>query len=139
MANIKDDDSDETTSPRILVVDDDRALRKMMVCVLRQFGLDVDSAANGIEAVQRIQESHFDLIFMDIQMPEMNGLEATTSIRNYELSKGQSPVPIVATTSGGASQQQCLEVGMTDFLKKPVDITNLEQVVKTHLAQPRAV
>ncbi len=127
----KENGESQVAAPhRILVVDDDPALRKMMTLQLQQFGVTVDSAANGVEALQRILNSRYDLIFMDVQMPHMNGVDATVAIRLHERTEGLSPVPIVATTANGASRQTCLEAGMTVFLQKPVTPTTLESVVK---------
>ncbi len=130
MPDKEKDEPDSSDPIKVLVVDDDPALRKIMTLQLQKLGLTVDSAANGVEALQRILNSRYELIFMDIQMPHMNGLEATATIRLHERTEGLSPVPIVATTGSGASRQTCLEAGMTVFLQKPVTPTTLEAVVK---------
>ncbi len=130
MPDKEKDEPDSSDPIKVLVVDDDPALRKMMTLQLQRFGLTVDSAANGVEALQRILNSRYELIFMDVQMPHMNGLDATAAIRLHERTEGLSPVPIVATTASGASRQTCLEAGMTVFLQKPITPTTLEAVVK---------
>lgn len=116
--------------PSILVVDDDRALRLLMCKMLELFGFEIDQAEDGIEAVRQFENNRYCLIFMDIQMPRLNGLQATTAIRTHEAQLGQTPTPIIATTSGGASRELCLTIGMTDYLAKPVDMEKLEAVVE---------
>ncbi len=116
-----------------LVVEDDSTIRKIMCLQLKIFGLKVDHAQNGVEAVRCVENRRYDMIFMDIQMPEMNGIDATATIRNHELSNGHPPVPIVATTAGGATRQQCLDAGMNGFIEKPVDIGKLIDAFQTHL------
>ena len=116
-----------------LVVEDDSTIRKIMHIQLKLFGLKVDCAQNGVEAVRCVENYRYDIIFMDIQMPEMNGIEATTTIRNHEVSQGHPPAVIVATTAGGATKQQCLDAGMNGYVEKPVDIHKLIDVFQTHL------
>ncbi len=116
-----------------LVVEDDSTIRKIMCLQLKIFGLKVDHAQNGVEAIRCVENRRYDMIFMDIQMPEMNGIDATTTIRNHESSNGHPPVPIVATTAGGASKQECLDAGMNGFIEKPVDIDKLIDAFHAHL------
>ena len=114
---------------QVLVVDDDPSVRLIMSRQLEHFGIKVDCAANGFEAVRQVENSQYVLIFMDIQMPHMNGLQAAEAIRIHEKNNGQPSVPIIATTAGGATMEQCLEVGMTGFVKKPVDTVKLEKIL----------
>jgi CheY-like chemotaxis protein len=116
-----------------LVVEDDLTIRKIMLIQLKLFALKVDCAQNGIEAVRFVENCRYDIIFMDIQMPEMNGIEATATIRNHEVSQGHPPTVIVATTAGGATKEQCLDAGMNGYVEKPVDINKLIDVFQTHL------
>lgn len=129
---MEEDDNINANSKRqfqVLVVDDDPYVRLLMTRQLEQFGIKVDCAANGFEAVRQVENSQYVLIFMDIQMPHMNGLEAAEAIRIHEKSKGHPSVPIFATTAGGATLEQCLEVGMTGFIQKPVDSAKLEKIL----------
>jgi CheY-like chemotaxis protein len=118
-----------TDSIQILIVDDDITLRHMIVLQLASLGLKADSAANGVEALRRIHDWRYELILMDIQMPEMNGLDAAIAIRSYEASEGLEPSPIIAVTAGGASRKQCQDAGMSDYLQKPVSIGALQELV----------
>ncbi|MBS1956582.1 MAG: response regulator [Cyanobacteria bacterium SZAS-4] len=114
----------------ILVVDDDSALRWLMCKQLELCGFDVDQAENGLVAVRLFENNRYCLIFMDIQMPHMDGLQATAAIRCHEEQMRREPTPIIATTAGGASREVCLRVGMSDYLAKPVDMDKLELVLK---------
>jgi len=114
----------------ILVVDDDRAIRLLMCKQLELFGFKVDQAEDGLEAVRLFENNRYCVIFMDIQMPRLNGLQATAAIRHHEEQLCWKPTPIIATTSGGASRELCLTVGMSDYLAKPVDIEKLEIVLE---------
>lgn len=121
--------ADEKRLFQVLVVDDDPSMRLLMSKQLEQFGIKVDCAANGLEAVRHVENSQYVLIFMDIQMPHMNGLEAAEAIRIHEKSNGYPSVPIIATTAGGATMEQCLEVGMTGYIQKPIDSQKLEKIL----------
>jgi CheY-like chemotaxis protein len=116
--------------PSILVVEDERALRLLMRTQLEQFGFKVDQADDGIAAVRQFENNRYCLIFMDIQMPHMNGLQTTAVIRSHEKQLCRKPTPIIATTAGGANRELCLIVGMSDYLEKPVDMKKLERVLE---------
>jgi len=104
---------------RVLVVEDERINRDIAAELLTSVGLEVVTAENGLLAVDRYKESNFDLILMDVQMPELNGLDATRRIRT--LTNGAA-VPIIALTANAfnADRERCIDAGMTDFLAKPV-------------------
>jgi PAS domain S-box-containing protein len=117
---------------RVLVVEDERINRDIAVELLTSIGLEVATAENGLLAVDRFKQSNFDLILMDIQMPVLNGLDATRQIR--ALSNGAN-VPIIALTANAfnADRQRCVEAGMTDFLAKPVYPDALYVLLAKHL------
>ena len=94
--------------------------------LLERLGYHADLAKNGLEAVQTFQEKIYDLIFMDVQMPEMDGLTATKLIRQ---SPENSQVRIVAMTASARPEdrQDCLDAGMDDFISKPI---NIQEVVR---------
>lgn len=116
--------------PAVLVVEDEGALRMLMTGQLEQLGFSVDSAEDGIAAVRLYETNRYCMIFMDIEMPKMNGLQATAAIRSHEKQLHLKPLPIIATTAGGASRELCLTIGMTDYLDKPIDLPKLKRVIE---------
>jgi len=104
---------------RVLVVEDIALNQLLMKTILNEFGFEFDVASNGKIAIEKLQNNTYDLILMDLQMPEMNGFEATEYIRN----KMNSKIPIVALTADVTTVDlaKCKSVGMNDYLSKPVD------------------
>jgi len=113
------------TSPlpplKILLVEDGKTNRKMAVGLLTKWGHEVAVAENGLEAVDRWQEGSFDVILMDVQMPVLDGLDATRRIRELERERG-GRIPIVAMTARAmkGDRESCLAAGMDDYVSKPV-------------------
>ena len=114
----------------ILVVEDNLTNQKVARQILKRIGYEIDIANNGVEAVDAVEKKAYDLIFMDIHMPEMNGLEATREIRKKFLS-GQGPKIIALTADVLAGEREiCLEAGMEDYVSKPVKIETLKAIIK---------
>ncbi len=110
---------------RILLVEDNPVNRKVAAKMLESLGYSCDFAENGREAVEAVQRARYDLIFMDCQMPEMDGYDATRAIRKYETENGETHAPhtaIVALTASATEGDRvhCIEAGMDDFLTKPI-------------------
>ena len=105
---------------RILLVEDEPINQEVSKGLLAEVGLQVDLAEDGEEAVQRAKIGHYDLILMDMQMPKMNGIDATRAIRQLP---GLAATPIIAMTANAFEEdrQRCLEAGMNDHIGKPVD------------------
>ncbi|MCX8026492.1 MAG: response regulator, partial [Thermodesulfovibrionales bacterium] len=99
--------------------------------MLRNIDVTLDIANNGFEAIKKAQEKIYDVILMDIEMPEMDGVEATRQIRN--LPKPNSDVPIIAITAHTESQkvETFLQSGMNDFIPKPVEKNRLFSVINS--------
>jgi PAS domain S-box-containing protein len=126
--------------PLILVVEDNPVNQKVAAKMIEKLGYRVNVAANGREAVESLARISYDLVFMDCQMPEMDGFEATSVIRNQEASLqqagGKPPrLPIIAMTANTMKEdrEQCLAVGMDDFLSKPVTSKSLAAVLNRWL------
>ncbi len=107
-------------SARILVVEDNPTNQKVVSLRLQKLGCRVDVAANGKEAVQSAAQIQYDLILMDCQMPEMDGLEATRLIRSAEGSRRHTPIIALTANVMSGERERCLLAGMDDFLAKPV-------------------
>ncbi len=124
---------------RVLVADDDVVNRKVVERMLHRSGLCVQAVVNGREAVTAVQREAFDLVLMDLQMPEMDGLEAAAAIRRWEREAGRVRLPILALTShaGESERQSCLAAGMDDLHPKPATRMALLQALWSHLRQCR--
>ncbi len=110
---------EEIKSIKVLVVEDIALNQLLMKTLLDDFGFDRDIASNGKIAIEKLQKKSYDIILMDLQMPEMNGFEATHHIRN----KMNSKIPIIALTADVTTVdlEKCKSVGMNDYISKPVD------------------
>lgn len=117
---------------RILMVDDAEANRELVKIILGTLGLEVETACNGVEAVAAVRRGDFDLVLMDVHMPEMDGLAATREIRQQTREKH---LPILALTAnvGGEQVQKCLDAGMDGHLPKPIQVGDLAQTLKKWL------
>ena len=117
----------------MLVVEDNIVHQKVAVWTLEKLGCRVDVAANGEEALSMMDLLRYDLIFMDCQMPQMDGFEATAQIRRKEESLG-GRIPIVGLTSNAmkGDRERCLDAGMNDHIAKPVRIEKLRKAVETY-------
>ena len=98
--------------------------------MLQRLGCDVRIACNGCEALEMLQAEHFDLVFMDCQMPVMDGFEATGRVR--ALSGAVGAMPIVALTANAmeSDRQDCLKAGMNDFISKPLKMQELQVILE---------
>jgi CheY-like chemotaxis protein len=121
---------------RILVVEDNPVNQKVAQVMLRKMGLRADVVADGQEAVKTLRMIPYDLVLMDCQMPEMDGFEATRSIRQ-EGSKALNPhIPIIAMTAATmqGDRKKCIQAGMNDFIAKPVQQRELAEILARWLA-----
>lgn len=107
---------------RILLVDDDTVTSEVFTVMLDHSGFEVAVAQDGLKGVEMWETGNFDLILMDVQMPRMNGFEATHAIREMELTRG-GHTPIVAITAFALHNDElkCLASGMDAYISKPVD------------------
>jgi PAS domain S-box-containing protein len=115
----------------VLVVEDHAVNRMLATRLLAKFGCEVDIAENGRIACERTAQRHYDLVFMDCQMPEMDGFEATRIVRSRELNSGRH-LPIVALTANAMSEdrERCLDAGMDDYIPKPYSAADFERALR---------
>ncbi|MDL2267939.1 response regulator [Desulfovibrio sp. OttesenSCG-928-G15] len=120
----------------VLVIEDNEVNREIIVEILEQMEITVDTAENGQTGLEAVQTRKYDLVFMDLQMPVMDGLTATRAIRSLE-SKGVAGLPIVALTANALPEDQarCLQAGMDAFLDKPIDVNALVSRLKHWLGE----
>ncbi|WP_298940139.1 response regulator [uncultured Psychromonas sp.] len=125
---------------RILVAEDNPVNQEVAVIILESFGLHVDIADNGLIAVELVKKNNYDVVLMDMQMPEMDGLEATRTIRRLELQniipKGNTIIALTANAIDG-DMQRCLQSGMDGYLSKPFSVVQLYDQLTPWLSIPR--
>ena len=128
-------ESIESGNKKILIVEDNNMNQIVMAKILKIFKIDSEIAENGQEAVNKIENINFDAILMDIQMPVMNGYEATIKIREYEKLNNKKRIPIIALTAYAmqSDREKCLEAGMDEYLSKPVIKEELFKVLEKFL------
>lgn len=116
------------TNVRILLAEDNLINQRVTTGIMENLGFDIDIAANGTEAVEMAQRYYYDLVLMDVQMPEMDGLEATQALRKLDGFK--QPI-IIAMTANAMKEDKdkCLEAGMDDYISKPVKIDTLRGIM----------
>jgi len=124
-------DVEDYSSKHILLVEDDRVNQMVATKMLAKLGCQITTANNGQEALQKLRENTYDLIFMDMQMPVMDGIKATQNIR-----KNGDNTPIIAMTANAMQQDKdrCFAAGMDDFVPKPVKLTTLQSTLANWLS-----
>jgi CheY-like chemotaxis protein/HPt (histidine-containing phosphotransfer) domain-containing protein len=116
---------------RVLLVEDNKVNQMLAVALLRKRRHDVTVADDGRQAVELVRRCEFDVVLMDVQMPEMDGLEATRLIRAMEVGRSRR-LPIIAVTAHTMEEdrQRCLDAGMDDYVRKPIEPTDLEAAIE---------
>jgi len=116
--------------PTVHIVDDDAVSRRILQSLLKKQGYEVEVAANGREALDAIQKHTFDMVILDIQMPELDGFEVAAAIRDLEKKTGRY-TPIMALTAHAlvGQQQECLSRGIDGFATKPIQPRKLLQTL----------
>jgi CheY-like chemotaxis protein/anti-sigma regulatory factor (Ser/Thr protein kinase) len=122
---------------RVLVVEDNAVNRKVAVALLEKLGYAADTACDGVDALEAMRRSHYDVVLMDCQMPRMDGYEATAEIRRRE---NGVHTPIIAMTASAmaSDRERCLAEGMDDYLAKPIDRAALSNTLQRHVHVPSA-
>jgi CheY-like chemotaxis protein len=121
---------------RILLAEDNITNQLVALGILKKFGLRADAVANGVEALRALETLPYDLVLMDVQMPEMDGIEATKRIRkNEKIMMNDESIPIIAMTAHvmQGDRERCLKAGMNDYISKPVTPEALAEILEKWL------
>jgi len=131
-APLKEPEPAPANAGRILVVEDNHVNQKVVTAVLRKRGFAIELANDGREALARLESDTFDLVLMDVQMPVLDGLEATRLIRQDPRWK---TLPVIAMTAHAMNgdRERCLDAGMSGYISKPVHPSHLLQIIDEHL------
>jgi signal transduction histidine kinase/CheY-like chemotaxis protein len=126
---------------KILVAEDNMINQKLVKQILERYGIEVDLANNGLQAFEKIKNFRYDLILMDIQMPVMDGIEATHEIINFENEESIPHTPIVALTANAlkGDRERFLEEGLDEYIAKPIENNELLFILKKFLRQAEDV
>ncbi len=117
----------------ILVVEDDLTSRRFAKDLLSYLGCEVSMAANGEESLRRLEEQRYDLVLMDLNMPVMDGFEATSRIRGKSSLNRDVPVVAMTALSNRQTEERCHESGMSDYVTKPMTVNSFEEVLRKWL------
>ena len=124
---------------RLLLVEDNATNQQLALAILKKLGLEAEVAADGAEAIRKLESTAYDLVLMDVQMPVLDGLEATRRIRDPQTSVLHHAVPIIAMTAHAmqGDREKCLAAGMNDYVSKPVAPQALAQALDRWLPREK--
>ncbi len=124
-------------SHHILIVEDNMTNQQVAIGMLKKMNQKADAVSNGQEAIRALAEIPYDLVFMDVQMPVMDGLEATHTIRNHSSEVLNPKIPIIAMTAHAleGDRERCIQAGMNDYLSKPIEPKTLAEKLNQWLPQ----
>jgi len=123
---------------RFLLVEDNKVNRMLALSVLRKTGAEVDVCENGLEAVQALLHREYELVLMDVQMPVLDGLEATRRIRREMPHRASTPIIAMTAHAMKGDREACLEAGMNDYISKPIRPRELLATVRRWIVPPQA-
>ncbi len=121
---------------KVLVVEDNAVNRMVTKRLLEKLGHEVDVVCDGESAIRRVQEAQWDLVLMDVNMPGIDGLQATRFIRNSLVGRGLVPIVALTASATADDRNECLTVGMNDFLSKPICLEALRKVIERWTSGP---
>jgi CheY-like chemotaxis protein len=121
----------------VLLVEDNEVNRIVATRLLEKMGYQTEAVRNGRQACEAVRHGHYDVILMDLQMPEMDGFEATRHIRSAGGDSGQTPVIALTASAMEGDRERCLSKGMDDYLAKPLDPALLAQIVDKWVSRRR--
>jgi CheY-like chemotaxis protein len=120
---------DRIHSLRILLAEDNPVNQKVAIGMLQSLGYKADVATNGIEVLQALERQHYDVVLMDVQMPEMDGYEATCCIRKRKPSEKQPWIIAMTAYALEGDKEECFKAGMNEYIRKPIKITELQEAL----------
>lgn len=127
---MKDDDDGKIS---VLVIEDDEVFKQFLKKFLKEKGMNVSLASNGLEGLAKIEKQHFDLIITDLKMPKMNGMDFLKELKNK---KGNDAAVIVLTAYGEMDNYvQAIDWGVYEFLHKPVDVEVLSEIIEKAVSE----
>lgn len=118
---------------RVLLVEDYVLNQEIMQDMLELMECRVDIAENGKQALEMVEKNPYDVILMDIQMPEMDGYATTREIRKLEVGKKHSAILAITANALVGDREKCIDAGMDDYLPKPVELDKLENLLKKYI------
>jgi PAS domain S-box-containing protein len=129
----------EKFKARILVVEDNIINQKLALRLVEKFGYQTGAAVNGREALKALEEDSYDIVLMDVQMPEMDGFEATKQIRDPHSKVRNHGIPIIAMTAFAMKEdrERCLEAGMDDYVDKPIDPEKFRTIIEKYVKKSK--
>jgi CheY-like chemotaxis protein len=115
---------------RVLLVEDNLVNQRVALRLLERLGYQADAVANGREAVEAVARHPYQLVFMDLQMPEMDGFDAARSIRKKESAHPQPCIIALTANALQSDRDACLAAGMNDFITKPIKLGDIDEVIR---------
>ena len=133
--------TDQFNHIHALVAEDNLINQKLILVTLENFGLEVTLASNGKEALDHRMKSEYDIIFMDIQMPIMNGMEATQAILDYEAKENLKHIPIIALTANAlkGDKEKYIKAGMDNYASKPLNLIELKKIIGDYFPEDEKI
>lgn len=124
-------DTQSAPTLRILIVDDNAVNRKVLLLMLNHLGYTADMVTNGKKAIQALEEQHYDLVFMDLQMPILDGLRAAQTIRQNSADKEHPYIIAITAYADRFDRETCINAGMNDYLSKPATLNDIRIAIQS--------
>jgi CheY-like chemotaxis protein len=118
--------------PRILLAEDNTVNQKVMLRMLGKLGYRADVVANGVEVLRALERQPYDVVLMDVQMPEMDGFEAARAICKHWSSAEKPKIIAITAYALQGDREKCLDAGMDDYISKPVKLEDLRTIIQSY-------